>query len=63
MNFLKREKTDRKYVLKEAPIKSGVVSIGVSLLGLGVGVTLIVWGLFLAVIRALVYVFTLGGRL
>lgn len=46
-----------KVNFREAPIRSGLASIGVSIMGLGVGATLVVWGIFLAILRVLFYPF------
>lgn len=53
MKFMKKDKENARFIFRDAPIQSGVTSIGVSLLGLGLGVTLVVWGLFVALIRLL----------
>lgn len=53
MKFFKTDKENSRFVFRDAPIQSGVTSIGISLLGLGLGVTLVVWGLFVALIRLL----------
>jgi tetrahydromethanopterin S-methyltransferase subunit F len=53
MKFMERDKKNARFIFRDAPIQSGVTSIGVSLLGLGIGVTLVVWGLFVALIKLL----------
>ena len=52
-----QDKMNRQYLLKEAPIVGGLTSIGVSIMGLGVGITLVIWGIFVAVVRVLAWPF------
>jgi tetrahydromethanopterin S-methyltransferase subunit F len=62
MKFFNRDKESSRFVFRDAPIQSGVTSIGISLLGIGLGVTLVVWGLFVALIRLLAIPFKRRGR-
>lgn len=62
MKLFNRDKESSRFVFRDAPIQSGVTSIGISLLGLGLGITLVIWGLFVALIRLLAMPFKRKGK-
>lgn len=58
MRFLRVEKMNNaNYLFREAPIMSGIAGIGVGILSLGLGVTLVCWGIFLGALRLIAWPF------